>query len=56
MECPDWMRDGTVTLQLIELNPHAVEALIEALRDANERDDNRVRVLIDLWEALTGDD
>lgn len=56
IELPDWMRDGQITLRLIELNAHAVEALIETLRDSNERDDDRVGTLIDLWEALTGDD
>jgi hypothetical protein len=46
---------GTVTLRLTELNPHAAEALIETLRDALPADGDRVRLLIDLWEALTGD-
>ena len=53
--CPDWMKEETVTLRLTELNPHAAEALIETLRDALPVDDDRVRLLIDLWEALTGE-
>ncbi len=52
---PEWITNGTVILRLSELNPHAVEALIEALRDVLPGDDERVRLLLDLWEALTGD-
>jgi hypothetical protein len=50
---PDWIRNGEVTVRLTELNPVATEALIETLRDAMPADDDRVRLLLDLWDALT---
>ena len=52
---PEWIERGTITVRLTELNAHATEALIETLRDATESDDDRVRLLMDLWDALTGD-
>jgi hypothetical protein len=56
VKAPDWIENGSITLRLTELNPHAVEALIETLRDASEEDDERVRLLLRLWDALTGDE
>ena len=53
--CPEWIRDGSISIGFAELNPSAVEALIETLRDANETDDDRVKRLLRLWDALTGD-
>ena len=50
---PEWIEKGSVTVRLAELNPESTEA--ETLRDAMERDDDRVRLLIDLWEAMTAD-
>lgn len=43
-------------MRLTELNPVAVEALIETLRDAGEQDDDRIRLLLRLGDALTEDD
>lgn len=53
---PEWMKNGAVTLRLMELNPVAVEALIETLRDVTPADDERIRLLLDLWDMLTADD
>lgn len=56
IKIPEWIKRGSITIRLTELNPVATEALIETLRDANEQDDARVKLLIDFWESLTGDD
>lgn len=56
IRAPDWIERGSITLRLTELNPEAVEALIECLRDTLEADDDRLRMLLELWDALTGDE
>ncbi len=62
IKAPEWIEKGSVTVRLTELDPNACEALIEALRNSNQaqspetRDDDRVRLLMDLWNALTGDE
>lgn len=50
---PNWIRVIEVTPRLTELNPAAAEALIETLRDALPEANDRVRLLFDVWEALT---
>ena len=61
IKAPEWIEEGSVTVRLTELDPSACEALIETLRnsaqarDPEVRDDDRVRLLLDLWDALTGD-
>lgn len=58
---PEWIENGSVTIRLTELDPNACEALIETLRNnayaraPEALDDERVRLLLDLWDALTGD-
>ena len=60
IKAPEWIEKGSVTVRLIELDPNACEALIETLRNSaharnpEARDDDRVRLLMDLWDALTG--
>lgn len=56
IEAPEWVVRGTITVRYTELNPVAVEALIETLRDVLDQDDDRVRGLLRLWDALTADD
>lgn len=62
IKAPEWIEKGSVTVRLIELDPNACEALIETLRNSAQaqnpeaRDDDRVRLLMDLWNALTGDE
>lgn len=55
LSAPEWIENGTITVRLTELNPHATAALIESLRDSMDADDDRVQLLIDLWDSLTGD-
>lgn len=52
---PEWIERGTITVRLTELNPEATAALIETIRDATEQDDERIKVLMDLWDALTAE-
>ena len=40
-------------MRLAELNPATAEALIATLRDARPEDDDRVRLLLDICEAMT---
>jgi hypothetical protein len=56
IKAPEWIENGSITVRLTELNPAAVEALIESLRDASEEDDERIRLLTRLWDALTADE
>ena len=62
IKAPEWIETGSVTVRLTELDPNACEALIETLRnsaqawDPEAPDDDRVRLLMDLWDALSGDE
>ena len=56
IRAPDWIEKGLITIRLTELNPSAVEELIECLRDSLEHDDDRVRLLMQLWDSLTADE
>lgn len=57
IRAPEWIETGSVTVRLTELDPNACEALRNSAqaRDPEVRDDDRVRLLMDLWDALTGD-
>lgn len=62
INAPEWIERGSVTIRLTEIDPAACEALIETLRNSayarnpETRDDERVRLLLVLWVALTGDE
>ena len=62
IRAPEWIEKGSVTVRLTELDPNACEALIETLRnsaqawDPEALDDDRIRLLMDLWDALSGDE
>ena len=55
IEIPEWIEKGQITIRLMELQPYATEVLIENLRDVTDQDDDRIRLLLRLWDALTAE-